>query len=382
VDDAHAADALATRHWGLRFVAADTETDYRDWRTATVVPFVRVGLIASILNWLLYLLTLSLILPASLPLIWPAIFGISMPFLVLTLTLTFVARARHLIMPLSAVTNLIAGSLLPWQLHEVIDLPGSPGIMSLVNLMLMFFGFIIFRMPPLLAIAAVFPYLGLTLFLLTGDVRAGRIDSIEYWAHVATQLIAGMNGILVALVLEVMTRRAYVSHRLVVGSQSRLEQNQKLIRRYMPPAVADHIIAGKESEIGVPQRRRVTILFADIVGFTAVADRVEPEVITEILNEYMSMMAGVIETHGGTLNEFAGDGLMALFGAPDALPPEQQALKAIAAAKDMQRKMPSLNQRWRKLGLGAELGIRIGINTGMVSVGIYGSAGRMTYTEI
>ncbi|MDX1497922.1 MAG: adenylate/guanylate cyclase domain-containing protein, partial [Salinisphaeraceae bacterium] len=126
----------------------------------------------------------------------------------------------------------------------------------------------------------------------------------------------------------------------------------------------------------------LTILFADIVGFTDVADRVEPEVMTEVLNEYLSCMVDIIEQHDGTLNEFAGDGLMALWCAPHSLPPENQAKQAISAALAMQAKMPELNEHWRKLGLGTELRIRVGINTGMVSVGSYGSQGRMTYTAI
>ncbi|MGJ8670511.1 MAG: adenylate/guanylate cyclase domain-containing protein [Oceanococcus sp.] len=171
-------------------------------------------------------------------------------------------------------------------------------------------------------------------------------------------------------------------HVELLQRQQETEASRNLIRRYIPPAVADQIIAGNEAAIAEPKRQRVTVLFSDIVGFTDIADRVEPEVMTQVLSEYMSSMAGLIDAHGGTLNEFAGDGLMALFGAPDAMLPEDQACSAVNAAMAMQRKMPELNEQWRKLGLGAELKVRIGINTGMVSVGSYGSEGRMTYTAI
>lgn len=161
-----------------------------------------------------------------------------------------------------------------------------------------------------------------------------------------------------------------------------MERSQGYIRRYLPPAVADQIIAGKEAEISTPQRRRVTVLFSDIVGFTDMADRVEPEVMTQVIGDYMAAMSQIVDEHQGTVNEFIGDGLMALFGAPTELEPEQQAKQAVLSAQAMLAKLPELNNRWRKLGLGKELQIRIGINTGMSSVGSYGSEGRMTYTAI
>ncbi len=164
--------------------------------------------------------------------------------------------------------------------------------------------------------------------------------------------------------------------------QLSLERSRELIRRYIPPAVADHIVKGKDELIDAPQRRRITILFSDIIGFTDIADRVEPEVMTQVINEYMAVMSDIVDSHEGTVNEFIGDGLMAMFGAPEPLAPENQAKQAILSAQAMQAKLPELNQQWRKLGLGEELQVRIGINTGMASVGSFGSQGRMTYTAI
>ena len=93
-------------------------------------------------------------------------------------------------------------------------------------------------------------------------------------------------------------------------------------------------------------------------------------------------MADIVERHGGTVTEFAGDGLMALFGAPSEREPEDQVTGAIAAATEMQATLPVLNQRWFKIGLDHELQTRIGINTGVSSVGTFGSEGRGTYTAI
>lgn len=161
-----------------------------------------------------------------------------------------------------------------------------------------------------------------------------------------------------------------------------LRHSRELIRRYVPPTVANRIIAGEEAQIDTPQRQRLTVFFSDVVGFTDVADRVEPEVITQVINEYLSAMSKIVDAHGGTLNEFSGDGIMALFGAPENMEPKKQVHQAVDMALAMQRDMARLNENWRELGLGEKLQVRMGINTGMLSVGSFGSQGRMTYTAI
>lgn len=161
-----------------------------------------------------------------------------------------------------------------------------------------------------------------------------------------------------------------------------LEQSRKIIRRYLPSAVVESIIEGRHDTVDKPQRRRLTIFFSDIVGFTDMADRMDAESTTQVINEYMSAMSQIVESHGGTLTEFAGDGLMALFGAPNEMAPEDQVEHAVRAALETQSRIPELNEGWFRLGIGNPLKIRIGINTGVLSVGSFGSEGRMTYTAI
>lgn len=164
--------------------------------------------------------------------------------------------------------------------------------------------------------------------------------------------------------------------------RQQLETGQRLIRRYVPPTVADQIISGSSENIEAPARQRVTVMFADIAGFTSAADKLEPEVVAQILNEFLTTMSQHIHNEGGTLNEVAGDGLMAIFGAPIKMEPEEQARKAFDTGCRMMEALSVLNAQWRKLGLDEPLKMRIGINTGVASVGSYGSEGRMTYTAI
>lgn len=97
---------------------------------------------------------------------------------------------------------------------------------------------------------------------------------------------------------------------------------------------------------------------------------------------YLATMADIVECHGGTLNEFAGDAAMALFGVPLERAPEDEVIAAVAAATEIQATLPVLVQRWFKLGLDHELRAQVGINTGVLSVGTFGSDGRATYTGI
>jgi adenylate cyclase len=124
-----------------------------------------------------------------------------------------------------------------------------------------------------------------------------------------------------------------------------------------------------------------TVLFADIRGFTTLAATLEPEQVVAILNEYFGEMTEIIFAHGGTLDKYIGDGLMALFGAPYEGP--EDAANAVRAAVAMQRRMEHLKTHFRpKDGSGAAVEIGIGINTGLVTVGYVGSARRTDYTAI
>jgi class 3 adenylate cyclase len=263
-------------------------------------------------------------------------------------------------------------------------LGGSAGSYALAPTCIVLIAIVVFG-PRAGAIASAYVFLGMLLLnvahlrdwlplapLLGSDsVPAGNDVG---WYLLLDVLAAQFLVMMVALCALIFSARDY--------AEAALQRNQQLIRRYLPRALADQIIAGRELDVIKPQRRRVTVLFSDIVGFTDLADRVEPEVLTQVINEYMAAMSEIVDDHQGTVNEFIGDGLMALFGAPEPLEPEVQARQAIRAAQAMQARLPELNPHWRKLGLGTALQIRIGINTGMASVGSYGSEGRMTYTAI
>lgn len=368
-----------------RFQDPGTEKRYHDWRVATALPFAQVGFIGSAPSWAAFLLAVYLLNPERFPVAAPAIASWIASLIALA-ALTLWPKARPVIMPLSALANSLAGFLVAWLLHEVVtdtlDASIRAGVMTGGVLIVMYFGFAIFRIPPLLAVAGITPYVLVSLSYLLGDFRAGHLSLTGAGAFTAIQIIAYSGGLLVCFTIEKVTRRTFIKDQIIEEQQRELAKSRDTIRRYVPPAVAQKIILGETSSVEKPLRRRVTILFCDIVGFTEIADRVEPEIMTQVLSDYLSAMADLVDEHGGTLNEFAGDGLMALFGAPDECAFADQGRNSVRAAMAMQARMPELNQSWRALGLECDLRVRIGINTGTVSVGSYGSSGRMTYTAV
>jgi adenylate cyclase len=120
-------------------------------------------------------------------------------------------------------------------------------------------------------------------------------------------------------------------------------------------------------------------LFADIRGFTSISEHAPPEKIVGLLNRYFSAMTDIIFAHGGTLDKYLGDGLMALFGAPTTTP--EDAANALNAAVAMERRVLGINQELYAEGL-PELGVGIGLHTGEVTVGYIGSERRSEYTAI
>lgn len=149
--------------------------------------------------------------------------------------------------------------------------------------------------------------------------------------------------------------------------------------RFLPEYVVKQMLDNPESFKLGGVNQTITVLFADIRGFTSIAEHAPPEEIVGLLNRYFSAMTDIIFAHGGTLDKYLGDGLMALFGAPTATP--EDASNALNAAVAMQRRIIGINQELRKEGF-KELGVGIGLHTGEVTVGYIGSERRSEYTAI
>jgi adenylate cyclase len=154
---------------------------------------------------------------------------------------------------------------------------------------------------------------------------------------------------------------------------------RKAFRHYVSPAVVSEIIKEPEKLKLGGDTKELTILFSDIRGFTTFSEEVSPDLLGEMLNEYFSSMTSSIFAHGGTLDKFIGDAIMALYGAPLGLP--DHPLKGCLSALSMFSNLKQLNAKWGGEGKDP-FDIGIGLNTGTVKVGNFGSRERFNYTVI
>jgi class 3 adenylate cyclase/tetratricopeptide (TPR) repeat protein len=145
---------------------------------------------------------------------------------------------------------------------------------------------------------------------------------------------------------------------------------------YTPRHLAEQILKDRSALQG--ERKQVTVLFADVSGFTSISERLDPEEVHGLMNRAFERMLAAIHRYEGTVNQFLGDGLMALFGAPVAH--EDHAGRAALAALDMQRALADFRAELAPRGI--DFGVRMGLNTGMVVVGAIGDNLRMDYTAV
>ena len=154
-------------------------------------------------------------------------------------------------------------------------------------------------------------------------------------------------------------------------------QRVNRLKRYLSPQVAETIL-GEDENLFKSHRREITVVFLDLRGFTAFSDSAEPEEVMEVLRGYHAQMGKLIFQYGGTLERFAGDGIMIFFNDP--IPCTDHTAKAVRMALDMQTKVEELRKDWLKGGYDLDLGI--GLAAGYATLGNIGFEGRMDYGAI
>jgi class 3 adenylate cyclase/PAS domain-containing protein len=185
-------------------------------------------------------------------------------------------------------------------------------------------------------------------------------------------------------ITELKQREEELSEKSVALEQksNALEQLSNQLAKYLSPQVYDSIFSGKQEVKVASSRKKLTIFFSDIVGFTETADRMESEELTQLINQYLTEMSQIALDHGATIDKYVGDAILVFFGDPETKGAKEDAIACVKMAIAMQKKLLDLADVWRASGIERPLRVRMGIHSGYCTVGNFGSEDRMDYTII
>ena len=161
-----------------------------------------------------------------------------------------------------------------------------------------------------------------------------------------------------------------------------LEALSSKLSKYLSPQLYQSIFTGDQDVEIASKRKKLSIFFSDIAGFTETTDNLESEELTDVLNHYLTEMSAIALEYGATIDKYIGDAILLFFGDPESKGAKEDAQACVLMAMAMQRRMRELEQDWRSRGVERPFRIRIGICTGFCTVGNFGSRDRMAYTII
>jgi len=161
-----------------------------------------------------------------------------------------------------------------------------------------------------------------------------------------------------------------------------LEAVANQLSKYLSPQLYRSIFDQRKEVRLTSERKRLTVFFSDLVGFTEIADRLESEDLTQLLNRYLTEMAEIALAHGATIDKFVGDGILIFFGDPETRGAAADATACVRMAIAMRERLAALRGVWAAQGIDRPMRCRMGIHTGYCTVGNFGSEMRMDYTII
>lgn len=226
-----------------------------------------------------------------------------------------------------------------------------------------------------------------TLALLVG-ISASMALRMPEWNYVNQLDVSSVSLIGIFLYFCAYALYAYNRMRKLTAQVKRLSSEHTLYKlktyklaRYLPPTVWKAISEGREQSL-TTSRKRVTVFFSDIQGFSTLAEELEAETLTELLNSYLTEMARIAAKHKGTIDKFMGDAIMVIFGDAQSEGMKMDCLRCVSMAIEMRKKMLELQTRWYNQGIKKPMLIRMGINTGYCTVGSFGTSHYMDYTVL
>ena len=182
--------------------------------------------------------------------------------------------------------------------------------------------------------------------------------------------------------LNAMTAEQRKANEIIAQKNKELEALSKKLSKYLSPQIYHSIFTGAQNVEIASSRKKLTIVFSDVVNFTETTDKLESEDLTQLLNRYLTEMSNIALVHGATIDKYIGDAIMVFFGDPESRGVKEDARACVRMAIAMLKRLRELQSEWQELGAEKPFKVRIGINTGYVTVGNFGSQDRMDYTII
>ena len=222
----------------------------------------------------------------------------------------------------------------------------------------------------------------------TVEVAALRADGSEVPVELSLSTWTTDEGRFYAGILRDVTQRKQAEEAIRAAQEELREKNEQLealsakLAKYLSRQLYDSIFEGRTDVRVTSYRKELTIFFSDIEGFTELTDTMEAEPLSQLLNEYLGEMSAIAERHGGTVDKFIGDGIMIFFGDPESRGRAEDARACVEMAIAMRHRVQELQEEWADRGVPRTLHVRMGINTGYVTVGNFGSEDRLDYTIV
>ena len=182
--------------------------------------------------------------------------------------------------------------------------------------------------------------------------------------------------------LNVLGQEQRKANEIIAQKNMALEVLSTKLSKYLSPQIYHSIFTGAQGVEIASSRKKLTIFFSDVVNFTETTDKLESEDLTNVLNRYLTEVSNIALEHGATIDKYTGDAIMVFFGDPESRGVKEDARACVRMAVAMLRRLRQLQAEWQGLGAEQPFHLRIGINTGYVTVGNFGSADRMDYTII
>ena len=234
--------------------------------------------------------------------------------------------------------------------------------------------------------------------VLIPQIKIKINDEVRYFSLLSTKTksaitdsLNGIQGQLIDRTAEIILKKE--NEKLISLNQeaydslkeknTRLEEISNRLAKYLSPQIYKNIFEAESEQMSDYKRKKITVFFSDIKGFTDLSDSLDPDLLAELINEYLSAMTDIALKHGGTIDKFIGDAILVFFGDPESDGLKKDASKCLSMAIAMQNKVAELDRNWREdRGIIDGLKVRMGISTGYCTVGNFGSVQRVDYTVL